>query len=1043
MLFAGMLAPHLKAQASYGTVTGTVRNTTGAPMADVKIELENVATGTRVTVATDAQGAYRFENVPAGRYRIITTHGKVAAVPSPEFDVAMNRTNIMNVTITPGPATDVITVLEEPARVLETAQIITYYEAESIQNLPRPNFVERTGNAFGAYNLSLLSEGVTSGGVGEATGPAVTGHRPSFNIFHIDGIDNKNRINNAPVVYMSNMATKDFVLLEDQSAPRFGHEPGGKLNSTVHSGTNGIHGALYNYLQNRIMNALEPAWIRQGITDQPRYDQNRLGGAVGFPILRNHLFFYGNFEWIPLGFTRPGVSEFLAPTTEGLATLSTVPGVSQQNISLLQPFATTQAPTSSTIVNGVSIPLAPVSNLFAGSRDSYMGTGSIEWLPSDRQRLQGRYVYNYVNEQQRNVGLPNQFVPTKARSMLGTIAHYYTVNPNITNELRVGYNRWDQNVLNDFFSTPFLNIGGTNLPNAGFGFVTLAGFAAARNNIQNGYDLADTLAWQVGRHNLRFGFDGRRFMTTWRQPFGLSGNYVYSNLQEFALDLTPGILAQRTFGADQFGDDQWSYFLFAQDMWRVAPTLSVDLGVSWQYSTIPNSIERLFGSNGPFSGLDSPSTQKTAFAPRVGFAWAPGNRNTVFRAGFGMQWDTITLNALNPLLFPFGVTAVSSGTTPAGGFLATGGVQNPFVGTPDITAPFNAGVFNSTILGDQRLPYYMTWNAGLQHSFWRGFLGEVRYLGTKGTNLPWITNVNPIATSTSSLPVFFTAPSQATLDTLPTFAQLQAGSFLNGSPLVVPSFTGNSTYHALAVNLTQRFIKGVQFAGHYTYSHLIDDSNGTTFDLANPDRSSSSSIFDRRHRGTATVLWDVAGAFGDQPSLLRNILANFVIAATYTYESAQYLPLVGGLAGSLWNQTSIVNPASAVGASLSTPLFNTAGGLVGYLADPTARFITTGPGVLSTGSRGFLIPLDVMNNLDVSVSKGFAFRDLFNVEVRGTAYNILNTSQFVGGPINTIDFRTTLQNPAFQTAGTGAVQNFQQSFSSNPRLLQVSLRILF
>jgi hypothetical protein len=99
--------------------------------------------------------------------------------------------------------------------------------------------------------------------------------------------------------------------------------------------SNGFHGALYDYFQNRWMTAEEPAWAALGLKDNPRYDQNRLGGSLTFPILPSKVFFFGNFEYIPLGFERPIAGNALAPTAAGFAGLSRLPGVSITNLGIL------------------------------------------------------------------------------------------------------------------------------------------------------------------------------------------------------------------------------------------------------------------------------------------------------------------------------------------------------------------------------------------------------------------------------------------------------------------------------------------------------------------------------------------------------------------------------------------------------------------------------------------------------------------------------------------------------------------------------------
>ena len=134
----------------------------------------------------------------------------------------------------------------------------------------------------GVLNLSLLGAGVSSsGGVGVGTGPSVGGQRPRNNNFMVEGVDNNRKDVTGPLVTIPNDAVAEFTVLQNQFSAEFGHSSGGQFNSVLKSGTNETHGTIYEYLENRNLNALDQAFKRQGIFSQPRYDQNRLGGGVG------------------------------------------------------------------------------------------------------------------------------------------------------------------------------------------------------------------------------------------------------------------------------------------------------------------------------------------------------------------------------------------------------------------------------------------------------------------------------------------------------------------------------------------------------------------------------------------------------------------------------------------------------------------------------------------------------------------------------------------------------------------------------------------
>ncbi len=174
-------------------------------------------------------------------------------------------------------------------------------------------------------NLSLLNPGVTTaGGTGYGMGPSVGGQRPTNNSFTIEGIDNNSLAVTGAIVTVPNDAVAEFSVLQNQFSPDFGHSSGGQFNQVVKSGTNEFHGTAYEYFQNRNLNAADNLNFVEGNPLHPRFDSNRFGGNFGGPIIRNKLFFFGDYEYSPNG----GVNStyYSAPTAAGYAMLSAIPG---------------------------------------------------------------------------------------------------------------------------------------------------------------------------------------------------------------------------------------------------------------------------------------------------------------------------------------------------------------------------------------------------------------------------------------------------------------------------------------------------------------------------------------------------------------------------------------------------------------------------------------------------------------------------------------------------------------------------------------------
>jgi hypothetical protein len=241
-----LLTPaNVVAQAISGNVVGTVVDSTGAAVAGAEVIGNNTATGVSSTSKTNDTGQYRFENLPIGSYRF-TVKASGFRTTTESADVELNRTGTVNITLTPGAASETVEVSgEAPIIDTTTAQVTTNYDERSVSDLPG---VSTNGFGIGVLNLSLYSAGVGSnGGVGAGTGPSVGGQRAYNNNFTIEGVDNNNKVVTGPLAVVPNDAVASFTVLQNLYAPEFGHSSGGQFNQVVLTGTNSFHGKLYEY----------------------------------------------------------------------------------------------------------------------------------------------------------------------------------------------------------------------------------------------------------------------------------------------------------------------------------------------------------------------------------------------------------------------------------------------------------------------------------------------------------------------------------------------------------------------------------------------------------------------------------------------------------------------------------------------------------------------------------------------------------------------------------------------------------------------------
>ena len=1066
-------------QPTASEISGTAHNQYGATVPNLTVNLQGIANNTDMTKVTDASGNYHFAAIPPGRYRISTVRPNGTSAPSTEFQVAANNAYTIDLTVSTAPRAgdpppDAV-VTAEPELLSKTdSQTAIDYNTNYSREMPQPNFTPPLGVGHGTDNLTILSAGVTAGGIGQGVGPADSGVRPVYNEFRIDGTDNNSRTQAGPLTYVSNAATEEQAVFQNQFAPVFGHSAGAKLDKVLRTGSNQVHGQIYDYLQHGGFNAMDQSLANLGATGNPRYDQNRLGGQLGIPIIHNKLFFLGNFEYIPLGFHQPIGGVSYAPTPEGFAILSNMPGVSAENLQLLgQSLPETGSATRFTTVAGQSIPLGMVSNQFQRSfQNQYVGTGNLDWVLGTNDSLHGWYTANDVSGNFSGSFLPAFNSSRSMISQVATLSEDHIFAPTVTNELRLGYNRSDLRFPDligngSNFGTslsPFPNVeiaGESNL------FLGPGSIAAQRSAI-NGYQLNDNVSVNHRSHNITFGFDGLRILGSMHGLSQFAGNYIYSDMARFLLDLPPDVLSTKSFGDSYFNNSQYLISGWVQDRWIVRPNFSLNLGVRYSFDSIPGSFQTQnlnAISNVPgVLNFDNPQAQTHNFAPNVGFAWSPASkfmsRSVVVRGGFGMSYAGLW-GTSNGLLA--GTVAPQLATTVQGnlqsntpGFLLGGGLTAP----APIASEADARALTSSFIGPQRVPYTEQWNFGVETDLWHNATFGAKYMGTRGVHLPVYTQLNAISavTAQQSLPVYYQAPSQAQLNALPLSLEMLQSIPTNpfaqsgfNSPITTIADEGNSWYHGLGLTLNQRLYHGVQMIGAYTWSHLIDDSTGTFLDLASAERTRANSLYDRRHRFTLSGLWDTSTmfrtAFGNG-RMVRNVLGGWMLSGTFTVQSGQQLGALGASNAGLLNNglagSALYNPSGTPGiASGLSPLMNSGGATVGYLVNkPNARFIQSAPGVFAPSMRN-TVTLGHIDNFDVSLSKSFNVLEQYRFSLRADAFNLFNHPQFIGSRVGTASYGSLSLMPGFLNAGSPDFNNFEDYLGSNPRVLQLGLRLTF
>ncbi|HEY2379934.1 MAG TPA: carboxypeptidase regulatory-like domain-containing protein [Terriglobia bacterium] len=1085
--------PGLFAQASDGVILGTVTDATQAVIPNAMVAATNKATGIVYTATTNSVGEFRINNAPVGTYDVNITASGMTPQRLANVQVELNRTSTENITMQVSSVSADVVVREAPPLIdSSTSQLETTFKADQAVNQPMAgNFINDTG----VLNLSLLAPGVTqSGGMGYGEGPSVGGQRQTNNAFFVDGVDNNRHDVTGPTVTVPNDAVAQFSILENQFSPEFGGASGGIFNIVTQSGTNDIHGSLYEYVNNRNMNALDGKVAAQGFPAPgvriPRLDYNRVGGTVGGPIIKNKLFYFGDYEYSPEGQASVPGSPIVGPTAAGFATIAGLPGISATNLGILTkylaPAPIANAP--SITVGGVAIPTGSISVSGPSFFNKQNIVASIDYDASNSDKIRGRYIYNRYNSIDTFAQLPVFYTPVPDNRHLFSISEFHTFSATALNEFRVSYSRKNNNFPVGNFTFPGLD----QFPNLQFDDLNLQvgpDSSAPQGYIQGQLQANENFTKTFSRHTVKAGYQFLDVIASNSFIQRERGDYDYTMVDLYLHDLSPDSEGERSVGVT--GGTPAGYLfhsMYVNDDFRVKPNLTLNLGLRYEYMTVPVLTRyQKFSAPANVPGLITfaePTPQKTNWAPKIGFAWTPSGRTDwAVRGGFSLNYD-LTYNNLNINAKPayFQQTHDVDLTMQTPNFLKNGGLlpSNAIVITTDPVAARAAVA--SFMPNEQIRPYSINYTVSIQRSFGSNYTIEARYLGTKGVHLFVQDQLNRISniTPTNGLPTYFTMPSLATLATLPRTLgglqdQLNAMTGGNGSnsyaaagfPNTITAYEpiGNSKYNGLALQLIKRYTNNFSYAAAFTWSHALDDSTATVFsteltprrgqDFGNMRNDWSTSALDRRLRFTFAPVYDFK-PFSNGSWLLKNVVGNWNITGSYTFQSPEYATVQSGVDSNLNNDTAgdraVVNTSGQALLGSDVTPYNAAGAavaagdrsIVAYVANHSnARYVVAGLGAFPNAGRN-TYPLRRTDDVDFQLMKRFGITEKTRFEVAGQIFNIFNHPQFTGDLLNDVYPNQNNTTRSFLLVNNPEFGHFEDGFfTSNPRQITVVGRIVF
>jgi len=695
-----ILARPSAAQNATGRITGAVTDPAGAAIAGARVTITNTGTGIQSDTRTAANGFYQVLDLPIGNYTVTVEQDGFTKAVTSATELTINQNLRIDVPLRLGSVSESVSVEAEAAQVETLVPTIGGTVTGSpIQNLPL--------NGRNTLDLALTQPGVVPAPVQSTVAGSwtVAGGRPDEVTFLLDGGNNNNVVYNGVTLDPNPDMIAEFRILANNYTAEYGHSGGGVVSVVTKSGTNMLHGSLYDYLRNTDLNAND---YFLNATSQTRavLNRNQFGGTFGGPVVipklvngRNKLFFFfgyqgqrqtgtqigsavtvftpaelqGNFSQAVKGGADPNVAKFL----QNNPYFQSNPQLASQGI--IDPAKID--PVAQAYIKAGLIPTSPTGLLVPTGKalsnaDEYTGRGDYYATANDRISVTLGYNSNpLVNPFGSN--LPGFPVQTTLREKFGNITYTRTITPNVLNEAHITVQHYDNFKNNPAATLPTFKQLGVNINTDGATGPTYLSFSSGGTlgfNVNDGkvadttYSYTDSLTWIRGRNTWKAGASFAALQNNAVFLYDTDGTFTFnstyaggsgSDLADFLFGL-PSNFGELPGAHSNVRDKEVGVFL--QDEWKATQRLTLTIGVRYEYnSPITDPFGRTFTFmpgvqskvfvNAPLGLVfpgdpGSPEGQyfpdKKNWAPRFGFAWDPfGKGRTSVRGGFGVFYDAL------------------------------------------------------------------------------------------------------------------------------------------------------------------------------------------------------------------------------------------------------------------------------------------------------------------------------------------------------------------------------------------------------------------
>lgn len=1054
-----------KAQSTSASLAGTISDPTGAVIPSASVTIENTGTGLTRTAESSASGTFLFPSLPVGPYQLTVEKDGFQTYVQKGIVLSVNQAATADVTMKLGQAATKVTVSANAQVVnTRTGTVRQLIGQRSIVNLPLngreaqqlvflvPGAVNATGNYGG-----IKSQGGVYPGEQEAI---VNGTGPGGVNYQLDGGNYNDPYLNTNLPFPNPDAVQEFSVQSSGMSAEFGNAAGGVVNIVTKSGTNHIHGNLFEFVRNGDMNA------KNYFAASPdTLKRNQMGATIGGPVLKNKLFYFGTFQYTPIRSTAKGVVAFVPTAAERQGDFSSLP------IQLIDPTSGAalpgnqiaedqRSPAAQNLLKDIPQPNGPGNILtFAGPN---VATSDLQFMPKidwivGKNHLTGRYFWTRFSEPPDIAAGKTNLLATDSSGNRVTIQNVaaddsYAVSPNLLFHTWYGY---DQQNGGSLSGAPFgfpavgIQIAAPTPPELS---LSVGGFFSVASNHSGTFNRSDWTVREdvikiIGKNELHFGGQYLQINNKIVNTFGMSGSFGFSgnlsgnNLADFLL----GDASTFTQGGGEFKNMTGHlYDLYVQDNYRASSRLTLNLGLRWapylpfqetagrvvcfrpgfkslRYPNAPTGM--IFGGGGgakadPGCPKAGSNNNLDNFGPRVGFAYRlTRSGQTSLRGGFGIYYNPPMMTMFNAFAdtAPFAPRFSLSGVVNLDNPYPSQGIVNPFPAqygptTPGPDVSFTRPVsIRWYIPRNFRIPQIATWNLDFEHQFPGAWLMKLSYIGNKGTYLS-----NGFENDLETNPAIYIPGQSTEANTQERRRHSDFGS------IGLYASNHNSNYNGLQVTAERRFNRGFSVLANYTWSKNMDDYGDDNPFNRHFDYGTSND--DIPNLFYASGSWQVPGTISHH-GLISRLTGGWVMTGIWTWRSGFPFSIMSGKDNSFSGVgRDHADHVSGMTATLARnrshheqvqEYFNTAAfapNAVGTFGN-TAKNILQGPRYL---------------DVDAGLLKDFHIKESVGMQFRAEFFNLFNNVNF-GNP------GTTVGSSSF-----GVI-----SSASDPRILQLALKLSF